>query len=253
MPFYVTSPFRPTPKLMVQGTPEYLLGSFPTDNGPTLGYVISDAAVTTTGTVTFQITSGNIPLVNDLITIVGTTNSGGVFNVTNAVILTVSAAANPDTGVYTVTFAITSTAQAATPDYGQVIIPRSEVGEALTTTVSTAPVVSPVAGPNSVGKSLSVTVKLPASTTANPSTLTGVTANLQGANFDLDSEYNTIGVIGTGLAAGTTTDWQSGQGVNDDTSGLLSGSSVNLPNFRFYRINFSAVTGSGPAIAKMLQ
>lgn len=251
MPFYQTSPFKPTPRLMVQGTPEYLLGSFPTDNGPTLGTVISNGSVTTTSTVTFQILSGNIPLVDDLISIVGTTNSGGAFNVTNARILTVSAAANPDTGVYTVTFTSGSLSQAVTPDYGQVIIPRSEAGEQLTTTGSTAPVVSPVAGPNSVGKSLSVTVKLPASTTANPSTLSGVTANLQGANFDLDSEYNTIAVIGTGLAAGTTTDWQSGQG--DTATGTLAAGSVNLPNFRFYRINFGLVTGTGPAIAKMLQ
>lgn len=253
MPFYITSPFKPSPKLIVQGTPEYLFGKWNSNVAPTQGNIISDSAVTTTATVTFQILSGNIPVPGALITVVGAARSVNL-NVTNAVILTVSAAANPDAGVYTVTYAITSTTLAVGFDGGQVIIPQIEVGDALVTgTTSSAPVVSPVAGPNSIGKSLSVTITLPASTAANPSTLTAVTVVLQGANQDYDSEYNTIATVATAVAAGSTTDWQSGQGVPVAPSNTLATGNVDLVNFRFYRLQVTAATGAGPIIGKILE
>jgi hypothetical protein len=251
MSIYITSPFKPTPKLIVQGTPEYLFGKWNSNVAPTQGNIISDSAVTTTATVTFQILSGNVPVPGALITVVGASRSVNL-NVTNAVLLTVSAAANPDAGIYTVTYAITSSSLAVGFDGGQVIIPQPEVGDVITTGVtSSAPVVSPVAGPNSVGKSLSVTVTLPTSTAANPSTLSAVTVVLQGANQDYDSDYNTIATVAAGVAAGTTTDWQSGQGVT--TTGTLAAGSVNLPNFRFYRLQVTAATGTGPIIGKILE
>src|SRR5260370_26155847 len=127
MPFYITSPFKPVPKLLIQGTPEYVFGSFNDKTSPTLGFVISDSAVTTTGTVTFQITSGNIPIPGALITVVGTANAAGNFNVTNATILTVTTTAS---GVCTVTYAIaSSTVAIGTADSGQVQIPQIENGD----------------------------------------------------------------------------------------------------------------------------
>ncbi len=246
---------------MVQGTPEYLFGSWNSNTGPTLGSVISDSAVTTTGTLKFQILSGNIPVVDSLITVVGTANASGHFNVTNASILSVSAAASPDLGVYVVTYAITSSSLATTADAGQVYIAQPEIGDVVSAAVisgigtvvaSSAPVVSPVSGPNSVGKSLSVTIKLPANTAANPNTLTGVTVVLQGANLDLDGEYNTVATVALTKAAGTTTDWQSGQGLGT-TPGALSDGSVNLINMRFYRLQITAGTGAGYIIGKILQ
>lgn len=260
MSFYIASPFKPSPKLMVQGTPEYLFGSWNANTGPTLGSVISNSASGTTGTLNFQTLSGNIPVVDSLITVVGTANAGNRFNVTNAPIATVSAAANPDTGVYTVTYTIAAFSQSTLADAGQVYIAQPEVGDAVTAaviagvgtvTASSAPVVSPVSGPNSVGKSLSVTVKLPANTSANPNTLSGVTVVLQGSNFDLDSEYNTIATIATTVAAGTTTDWQSGQG--NQSTGTLAAGAVNLVNFRYYRLQITAGTGAGPIIGKIMQ
>src|ERR1019366_10055517 len=131
MSFYITSPFKPTPKLMVQGTPEYLFGNFPTDVAPTQGTLISDSAVLTAGTATVQILSGNVPLPGSLLTILGSSNSAN-FNVTNAVILTVSAANNPDNGIYTLTFTMSSTTQATLADTGQFFIPQPEVGDVLT-------------------------------------------------------------------------------------------------------------------------
>ena len=250
MGYYQTTPFKPAPQLLVPGAPSYVFGSFNDKTGPTLGIVLNDSGNGSTSTVIFQILSGNIPSVDSLITIVGTSNNSGNYNATNATVLSVTQVNSPDDGVYAITFSGSGNSAKAN-DYGQVYIGQREVGEALTGTGATVPVMAGAAGPNSNGKSLSVTVKLPASTTANPSNLTGVTVVIQGANMDLDSEYNTIGTIGTGLAAGTTTDWQSGQG--DTATGTLAAGSVLSPNFRFYRLNFTAVAGSGPAIGKIIE
>lgn len=250
MGFYQTTPFKAAPQALVPGAPAYLFGSFNDKTGPTLGTVISDSGTGAVSTVTFQILSGNIPAVDSLVTIISSANAAGAYNVTNATVLSVTQVNTPDNGVYRITFSGSGNSATAA-DVGQVYIAQREVGDPLTTTVASTPVVSGAAGPNSNGKSLSVTVKLPANTTANPSNLTGVTVVLQGANFDLDSEYNTIATIGTGLAAGTTTDWQSGQG--DTATGTLAAGSVLSPNFRFYRLNVTAVTGSGPIIGKLVE
>jgi hypothetical protein len=252
MSFYSKSPFKPTPTLLVQGKPEYVFGSYNDKTGPTLGNVISDSAVTTTGTLTFNIIAGNAPAVGSLITVVGTANAGGNFNVTNAQILTVTTTA---AGVCTVTYAITSSSVAAgTPDAGQVIIPQPELGDNVTSApVSSVPVVCPASPSQQSGKSLSATVKLPAQQLGVSSTLSAVTVVIQGANFDEDSQYNTIGTLtaaGTSVAGPNTYDWQSGQG-NTGTGTLASGS-VNLPNFRFYRLQVTGATGSGPVIGTIM-
>ena len=253
MPFYQLTPFKSSPKLMVQGTPEYIFGSFPTDVAPTFGYVLSDSAVGTTGTVTVKITQGNVPLAGSQITISGASNNAN-FNVTNATILSVSAPVQPDMGVYVITFTISSTTQGTLADGGIFTVPQPEVGDTLTAAIvaalpaSSAPVVSPVAGPNSIGKSLSCTVTLPASSAAIPSTLSGVTVVLQGANVDLDGQYNPVGTIATGMAAGSTVDWQSGQGVAHSTERQLAASNVTLLNFRFYRLQVTVATGAGPIV-----
>jgi hypothetical protein len=255
--FYIKSPFKPQPALLVQGTPQYLFGSWNANTGPTQGTVISDTGNGTTSTVTFQILSGNIPVVNALVTIVGTANNAGSFNVTNALILTVSAAANPDTGVYTITFAGTAGTPLAA-DYGQVYIPQPEIGDQLTAAlitsgVASAPACSAVAGPDNTGKSLSVTVKLPANTTAIPSTLASVAVYLQGANLDLDAEYNDIAEVVTGGSQGNTYDWQSGQGVPTAPSNALNAGNVLQPNFKFYRLRLATgASGTGPIIGKII-
>jgi hypothetical protein len=259
MAFYQLTPFKSSPQLMIQGVVSYLFGKFAQDIAPTQGYVLSDSAATTTATVTVKITQGNVPLPGSLITIVGSANSSGIFNVTNAVILTVSAAQVPDAGVYTLTYAIASTTQATTADGGLFYIPQPEIGDTLTAGIvaalpaSSAPVTSPVGAPNSIGKSLSATVTLPASSAAIPSTLSGVTVNLQGSNVDRDDHYSTVATIGTGIAAGTTVDWQSGQGVPTAPSDSLAVGNVNLPNFLFYRFQVTAAVGAGPIVATLLQ
>jgi hypothetical protein len=254
MPFYVTSPFKATPKLLIQGTPEYVFGSLNNNTGATLGTVISDSAATTTATIVFQIQSGNIPIPGALITVIGTANSAGIFNVTNATLLTVVVTAQ---GVATVTYAISSTTQASLADGGQVSIPQIEIGDNLTAgIVATLPATSvPVAaviGATTIGRSTSATLTLPAASAAFPSTLSGVTAVIQGANVDRDDHYNTIGTLTTTGAAGNTYDWQSGQG-EAATPAVLADGNVNVLSFRFYRIQITAATGAGYAVATIMQ
>ena len=242
---YQLTPFKPMPKLLVMGVPEYVWGSLNDKTVPTTGIItFSKTNGTTTATVNIQILSGNIPVNGSLITVVGSANSGN-FNVTNVAISNVTVipdANGNDTGLYSLTYAITSTATPTTytADAASFIIPQPEVGETVSGTGASVPVA--VGTWNNSGRSLSATLTL-------GSGLSGVTAVLQGANRDIDAEYNTVGTIGTGLGVGTT-DWQSGQG--DTATGTLAAGSVNFLNFRFFRINITAITGSGLVVAKIM-
>jgi hypothetical protein len=200
----------------------------------------------------FRITSGNVPFVNSLISVVGTANSAGVFNVTNATILTVVCT---DAGICTVSYAVSSTSQTSTPDGGEVTINQSEIPDYLSAAIVAAvpaasfPVAAPV-GATTIGRSISVTVCLVANSATYESNLSGTTVVIQGANLDLDSEYNTVGTIVTVGSQGNTYDWQSGEG--DTQTGTLAAGSVNLPNFRFYRLAVTAATGVGYIVGKIM-
>jgi hypothetical protein len=240
MPAYVTSPFKPVPALLVSGNPSYLYGSFDDKSSPTQGAVLTNAGVTTTATLAFLITSGKIPVVGELITVIGCANSAN-FNVTNVAIASVSVVAA--TGVCTVTYAISSTTQGTLADVGAVFIPRAEVGEALGNG-SSAPVAAPFNNPQvDQGKVLSVSVKFPSLPTAT-------TVKLQGANFDIDAEYEDIATVAT-VAGGVVTvgpDWNTGQGASGTAAG------VNQLNYRFYRLNVSGTSGgSSPTIVGKIE
>lgn len=230
MPAYQTTPFKAMPKLLVAGTPEYLFGSYNDKTGPTLGFVISDSAVTTTGTVTFQITSGNIPVVGAKITVVGTANASGNFNVTNGTILTVT---TTNSGVCTVTYAITSSTVAAnTADNGQVSIPQVETGETLANGAS-IPASMPY---NNVNANLNQALTAVATF---PSLPTAAVITLQQAVFDIDAEYANIATVAT-VSGGVVT---------------ASGSQITVdPTLgRFFRFNVTGVSGgTAPTVAAKL-
>ena len=220
MPAYQTTPFKASPVLLTPGTPSYLWGSYNDKTSPTFGYVISDSAFTTTGTVTFRIVSGNVPIVGALISVVGTANAGGNFNVTNATILTVVCT---DAGICTVTYAITSSSVAVgTADSGEVIVPQPEIAEALTAGNS-APVVVPY---NNVTANLNQALTVVVSFPSLPSS---VVINLQQAVQDMDSEYQNCGLVAT-VSGGAVTAAGS-QITVDPTLG------------RFFRLNNGTVTG----------
>lgn len=238
---YIKSPFRPPTPLLVANSPQYVFGSWNANTGPTLGNVISDSAVTTTATVKVQILSGNIPVAGAKITVVGASNSPN-FNVTNATILSVSAPASVDAGIFTLTYAITPTSQGVLADGGQFIVPQPEIGEDITgmgSTYASVSVAAPFNNPQmDQGKALSVTVSFPALNAGSAATV-----SLQGADFDIDSEYHDIAVVATVTAGsiGSTGYFNSGQGASG-TPG-----EVNLLNYRFYRLNISSVSSLGTA------
>ena len=238
MSTYIKSPFKPAPALAVAGTPQYLFGSYNDKTGPTLGNVISNSAVTTTGTLVFLIVSGNVPVTGALISVVGCANNSN-FNVTNAAITVISTTA---AGVCTVTYTISSTSQGSTPDGGQVIIQQPEVGDTVATApYNSVPVARPFNNPNiQEGQSLSATVNF-----LSGGSLSGYTVLLQGADIDLDTEYQTLATMGTSVGAGTIVTFQSGQGT------AATVAAVNLLNYRFYRFSLTTGTGTGSVVGKI--
>lgn len=245
---YIASPFKPTPRLAVAGTPEYLLGSYNDKTGPTLGYVQSNSASTTTGTLVFRIASGNVPVTGSLITVVGCANSVN-FNVTNVAIPVVS---TTDAGICTVTYTITSTTQVSTADGGQVCIPQPEVGETVSgSTYASVPVSIPFNNPEmQEGKSLTASLSLPSG-----GSLSGIVAVLQGSDFDVDSEYKTIHTYAAVTGAGTSEIFQTGSDnvAPSATPGNITANpgGVNIVNYRFLRFKFTSITGTGLAIGKI--
>jgi hypothetical protein len=233
MPAYVASPFHPVIKLLVAGTPEYLWGSWNADVAPTQGTVVSNSSAGTAGTLNVQILSGNVPIVGALITVVGTANSSGIFNVTNATITSVSAPANPDSGYYSIGYAVSATTQATTLDGGQWMVPQPEIGEPLVAG-SSAPVTMPF-GSTTFNLNQAITAVV-----SFPSLPTSVVVSLQQAIFDKDSEYSTVAVIAT-VSGGAVTA-AGGQATIDPTLG------------RFFRFsNGTVIGGTSPSvIAKLI-
>lgn len=237
---YQSTPFKPSPTLATAGFPVYLIGSYNDKTGPTQGYVISDSASTTTGTLVFQIVSGNVPVVGALITVVGTANGSGNLNVTNAAIATVS---TTEQGVCTVTYTISSTTFASAQDFGSVIVPQPETGETVAASYKSVPVCRPFNNPNiQEGQSFTATLNLGAG-------LSAITATLEGADQDLDSEYTTIHTFVSSGAAGLYS-FQSGSDTAAAAGNNVPGA-ANLMNYRFYRFNISSVTGSGKVTGKI--
>jgi hypothetical protein len=126
-------------------------------------------------------------------------------------------------------------------DTGLVIIPQPEVGETISAAYTSVPVARPFNNPNiQQGQSLTATLSL-----LSGGSLSAVTAILQGADFDIDGEYQTIYSFTAAGASGSIYTFQSGQGT------AATVAAVNLLNYRFYRFILSPVTGSGSVIGKI--
>ena len=199
MSVYITSPFKPSPKLMYPGTPVYLWGSFNDLTGPTQGVVLQSLGIGATAELIVKILSGNIPVVGALISVVGV-SANASFNVTNAAITAVDKyphGNNPDNGMYALAYAATVTSPMQS-DAGQFIIPQPEVAEALVAAAKSAPVVMPygnVTYNNNQGLTAVVSF---------PSIPTSVIVYLQQAVQDLDSEYADVAAVVT-VAGGVVT------------------------------------------------
>lgn len=218
MPAYVAAPPGPFPTLLEAGDIGYAFGSKPT--GPTRLLQVTKVALTSNvATVNVTMREGNIPAIGDLITIQGTANTSGLFNVTNATLTGVTIDAT--TGIGTVTFALTHADVTAAVDAGQAYVPVSEVGESAANGSSAAFAIQEVTGVNQTGRTITWTTKYPSAPAA-------ATATLQGAIVDQDSEYGDL-----------------------DSTTTLTGTnrSVVSVNEKFFRVKLSGVSGgSSPTI-----
>lgn len=234
MPAFINSPFKPAPKLLIPGHPTSLWGSFNTNVPPTRAWVTSVALASNVATVTVQILEGNIPVVptygTQTISIQGTASEGGVFNVSEVTVTSVSF--NATTGIGTVVFPLTGTNLATTADGGTAIMEQPQVAEALVNGASQSVACSNAQSAGANARTLSAQVIFP----SIPTTVTTVT--LQGSLYDVASEYEDIGTVAS-VAAGVVT------GGNYSVTGLA---------WRFYRFNTTGVSGgTNPSIFASLE
>lgn len=225
MPVY-NSPLT-KPQLLQKGVPAYLFGNLNMLQGNAKGRVTNDAIATNVATVTLTIFEGPQPKVGDLITIWGTANSTGAFNVTRSVLTAVSITGS--TGAGTVTFALTGADQAATADSGAFLIEPGESSEAISGSMNSQAVL--VQAPQCDSQfTLPLAVEASAGVTA-------MTATLQVAIHDIDAEYTNTTTVVTKTGATTYT---AGPVVQ-----------ATLQRGYFYRLAVTAVTGTGTIVAKV--
>lgn len=221
MPPYV-QPGNPSRVIQqaVAGLPAYLWGSLARTVAPTRMYVTSVALAGSTATIGVTVIEGNLPVVNQLVTITGALPA--YFNVTNAKITAVSFTNTPENGVGTIQFSLTNSNIGTTPSPGLAVAPQIEVGEALVAGASSPLALQANTGPDN-GQTIRADVSFP--------TMPGAAVvDLQGAAIDVDSEYQFIVNVST-IAGGlpTTT-----QGV------IIAGVRAN-----FLRFNNSGIVGGG--------
>ena len=189
MPSYNSTPWI-TPVRMIQEPqlPNYSLGAKNPNQADTRMQVTNTVLVANVATVTAQMLEGNIPIVGQTVTIVGTTNGGGAFNVTGTV-ATVGAFSASGLGTFTV--AITHADVATHADAGTVYGGVPETADAITATASPAA--------SQTGLQFSVSRMQHRQQGSNfswaykfPSAPASITIQLEGAINDVDNEYSVI-------------------------------------------------------------
>lgn len=219
------SPFI-KPQLLQKGVPAYLFGGLNMLRGNATGTVLDTALATNVGTITVQLNEGATPLIGDLITVWGTSQQTGLFNVTRALITAVSI--TPATGAGTISYALTGSNQSITADPGRWLMEIGETSEAIVNNSFSVPVC--VQAPQGDSQfTLPVAVTFPTLPTA-------VTVSIQAAIRDIASEYTTLGVVAA-VAAGAI------------SAGPFA--SVTLQRGYFYRLAVTGLSGSGTITAKV--
>lgn len=218
MPQYQNNPSGNNPTgLLLQGTTEFAFGSAPASPSAVLA-ITSLTADGTTGTVGVVLRSGYLPSIGDLLTITGTTASGGAFNVTNAPLTAVNV--NLQTGVGTVSFLLAQTL-APTNQAGNGYTSGVAVGELITNNeASKAFAIQGEGGQGSNDKTITMQVTYPAA--AAPST---AVMALQGSLVNIDSAYSDL------------------VSTSSITTDLVE---YSLQNLRFVRARVTGLTGTNP-------
>jgi hypothetical protein len=225
MPAFINSAFQ-KPRLLTEGVPTYMFGSFSQQRGNTHLGLATNAIATNVATITAQFINGPLPRVGDLISIINSANSSGAFNVNRAVIVSVSY--NATTNVMTITFALTGSNQAATADGGSVTVEPGETSEAIVNNSFSIAVLVPAPEDGSQ-------FTLPISVTF-PTLPTACTVSVQAAIKEQSNEWTTLGQIAI-VAAGA------------QTQGPFS--QVTLQRGYCYRLAVTGLSGTGTIVAKV--
>lgn len=223
MPAYSNSAFAPLPEVAIPAKPAYFFGSLPTGTQDTLGRVTNVALTSNVAAVTITIYAGNIPVVGNFITVAGSTNTSGLFNINQAAITAISGTAS--TGVYTISYALTHANVSSVADSGMAIIPIAEVPETLANSTSVA-IYVPSNELRDLGqRSITVATTFPSlPTTATVTLYAAINNNPQAAA----PEWTSMGVVAT-VAGGV------------ETAGPLV--TFATPAGRFFRVIITSVTG----------
>ena len=214
------------------GIPVYLLGSYNYTVAATRGNVLTVQLLSPTATVQLQVLEGQIPVVGQLINFQGVVPAQ--FNVTNAPILSVSAPASPDLGIYTVTFALTSSnVPLAIPSPGAFYAQQPETGDPISLGGTSGWTSTPAALQHNTGPNNGRSVRFDVSVQNGVASGTSVVATAQSAYENVDSAYQDIlgGVI-----------------LNSAGGSPASGSVVIVGlEADFVRIRLSGIAGIGTA------
>lgn len=229
MSTYINSPFA-KPALLMKGVPAYLIGSFNALAANGNAFLTNSALTSDVVTLSITLLNGPKPAVGNLITVINSTNGSGVFNVNRAIVTGVTW--TDSTGSGTVTFALTNSNVTSAADAGSVIIEQAEVGESVTSSgyTSTAVVVQ--------APQCDSQFTLPLSVLTSPTAITAMTATLQRAIFPNSNAAewtNTTAVVTIAASA-----YSAGPTVQ-----------ATLERGYLYRVNITAVTGSGTVVAKI--
>ena len=195
MPAYNTSAFS-NAKLLMKGVPIYLFGTYDYKIGNTNMYITNTALTTNVATVTVQVLNGPLPRVGDILSIIGSTNGSGAFNNIKSSAITATTI-NASTGAGTLTVALTNANVGTAADSGTAIVEPMPIGETVAAINSLSCCVQAPEGDSQFTLPWAVTF------TTLP---TAITATLQVAIVDIDSEYtnttSTIVVATTAYTAG---------------------------------------------------
>jgi hypothetical protein len=208
------------------GVPAYSAGSLATGVANTKMFVTSSAVASNVVTLGVSMQEGNTPAVGATAYITGTSNGSAALNKPAGVVLTGVTLNNA--GVGTITYALTTTNFATTPDGGLVIVPQVEVGDALTanTSFQQFAVPAPIGG----GGGRTGTITWSTVVSGAPAT---ILVNLQASIVDIDSQYATL-----------------------DSSSNTTGETryIAQQDFNFFRIRVTTLTGgtSPTLVAKLL-
>lgn len=218
MSVYNASPFAPTPQMLQAGVNFYAFGS-KKQGAPTTRMLVTSVSAngSNIATVGVKILEGPIPIIGNLVSIIGT-QTAAAYNVTNVALTNV--VIDSTTGIGTITFPCTTGSLAVTADSGTALVPIAEVAEALTNNSS----------------SVQAAIPSPSGATENQMEITwqtfytsqpaGITATLQGSLEDKDSEYFTL-----------------------DTSTSVAGEIRNIlvGAVNFVRVRITGLGGAAPA------